>query len=171
MSAQCESRGADAALPELNIGQLVNGNVYVQQILFNVGGKPMTLQELPDDELRALQKLLRRAKRRREAFASMPFTLWGCVLLATTVALLQWAPIREPKDVLTAGVALAFTGVMVWAYMRTWFGTSPRVQRSVAAQLEDRLVLVNLELDVRTLGAKPRSFLLMFRDWMDSQDD
>jgi len=170
MSLDAKEREA-ATPPEVNIGQLVHGNIYVQQLLFNVGGKPVTLPELSDAELHGLQKLLRRARRRREAFASLPLSIWGMAQLAISVALLQWAPIKGWRDFATAAVLLAFIGGMLWAYIRAWIGTSARVQRSIAAQLEDRLVLVNLEIDMRTLRNKPRHVRQMFRDWLDSRND
>jgi hypothetical protein len=156
---------------EGDIGQLVMGNVYTAQLVFKVGDSLVPLPELTDEELLSLQKLLRRARRRREAFASTPLGLWGITALTISVAFFQWAPIKDWRDVITAAAFLIFISGMLWTYIRAWIGTSPRVQRSIAAQIEDRLVLVNLEIDMRTLRDKPRSVRQMFRDWLDSHND
>lgn len=110
---------------DLNIGQVVHGNVSADRLVLNIGGQLTTVTELDDGDLRRVRKGVFAALRKRRRFASLPNVLGTGLLLglwSQVPTVLRETPSLAgmPPGVAGASMMIA-TSIAVWLLMRTNF--------------------------------------------------
>jgi hypothetical protein len=154
-----------------DIGQLVQGDVYARQLFFIQGGKAVQLTQLSEDELEKLRVRTRSQALKRDWYAIAPVAIWICIasLTFTGMDALTAGSVESERK---AGLFLAmFFSSVVAACMYGLTGTAIRVQRGVAAQHRERIILIAMELDMRRADRPLPPWRERLKEWRDAYRD
>lgn len=136
-----------------NIGQFVQGNVYADRLVFNVGdGQVRTLAEMDADALEDLRTQLLRTVARRRAHGTLQFGfswfivlfLWASLPVGLLLAKLEFG-LALPFQLAVIAAATAAIWHVAFGFARPWW---QRNQGVIAAHLRT-LHAVDAELDMR----------------------
>lgn len=146
-------------MTETNIGQHVMGNVNAATLILNIGGQPMALSEIDSPQLEKLRANLAIALKRRVQFSKLPNWIGAGLMLGLLTqmpaALSQSAAATGASPILNTSAMVLASAISVWLLMRTQFGAWQGHQKRVAADLQNKLAMIDAELDTREAASAP----------------
>lgn len=140
-----------------NIGQFVQGHVYADRLVFNIGeGQPRTLAEMDVEALEDLRAQLLRTVARRRAHGTLQFGfswfivlfLWASLPVGLLLAKLDFG-VALPFQLAVIAAATAAIWHVAFGFARPWW---QRNQGAITAHLRT-LHAVDAELDMRCPAA------------------
>lgn len=154
-----------------DVGQLVQGDVYARQLFFVQGGRAVQLAQLSEDELETLRVQTRKQALKRDWYAIAPVAVWFFIASMTFTGM----------DALTAGsdeserkaaifLAVLFSSVVA-ACMYGFTGSAIRLQKGIAAQHRERMILIAMELDMRRADRPHPPWRERLKEWLDAYRD
>ena len=140
--------------PEINIGQNVQGHVYADKLILNIGGTIRQLTELTDAQVDRLRAVIGKSLRLRNIVLDSVRCLFSGMLLGLWTQIPGWIrtlPIQgQPvTETYVTVMTVAMSAISVYMVYRVQCGPWAARQRNTIRELEKILAKIDAERDMR----------------------